>query len=146
MKNRKEILNRYYRGESSVEEERMLKQTYRQGMLPDEPILAYKSEETELPEELARQIRQKLRQRQTQRLRTWTISVGSIAALLVLLISLRSLLPLTEHPDELQLSDNLKKERFEEALRVIGHVLEEQQTPPVQKVLYEDHKLIITVE
>lgn len=45
----------------------------------------------------------------------------------------------------IQLSDNLKKERFENALRVLGNALEDEKTP-VQRVLYEDHNLIIAIE
>lgn len=45
----------------------------------------------------------------------------------------------------MSLSDHLKKERFENALRVIGEVLEEK-TPITQKILYEDNQLIIIIE
>lgn len=69
---------------------------------------------------------------------------GSVAALFILFFSLRELLPASQYAP-LQLSDNLKKERFENALRVIGSALEEKKFP-AQKILYEDHNLIIAVE
>lgn len=138
----KEILRRYYRGETTVEEERMLRAAYRSGALPDDPILAFGQKTAELPTGLEAGIRSSIRRRQHPRRLLWLTAAG-IAATLVLILSVRSLLP-GAHP-RLQLSDNLKKERFEEALRVIGNVLEEKQAP-AQKVLYEDNKLIIAIE
>lgn len=139
----KDILKRYYRGETTIEEERLLKALARQGELPDDPILAYKGKEKALPEEFLKEIQGKIRRQKHASARHLWITAAGIAAMLILIISLRSLLP---HPVEsLQLSDNIKKERFENALRVLGNILGET-SPPVQKVLYEDNKLIIAVE
>lgn len=138
----KEILKRYYRGETTVEEERTLRAAYRSGALPDDPVLAFGQNVAELPAGLEANIRTSIRRRRQPRRLVWLTASG-IAAMFVLILSVRSLLP--DPPSRLQLSDNLKKERFEQALRVIGNVLEEKQ-PPVQKVLYEDNKLIIAVE
>lgn len=144
MKDKDEILERYYRGESTVEEERSLKKAFRQGELADEPMLAFSRTPSLLQPELREKIRQNLHRRQQRRMSRWWITAGSIAAGLVLLIALRDFIPQTP-PEQMQLSDNLKKERFEDALRVIGNVLEEEK-PSVQRVLYEDHNLIISVE
>ena len=62
----------------------------------------------------------------------------------VLILSFRETFTTTPRPG-IQLSDNLKKERFENALRVLGNALEDEKTP-VQRVLYEDHNLIIAIE
>ena len=93
-----------------------------------------------LNEKLQRYIRQK-RQRKIRQL--W-ITAGSIAAMAVLILSFRETFTTTPRPG-IQLSDNLKKERFENALRVLGNALEDEKTP-VQRVLYEDHNLIIAIE
>lgn len=144
MEEQEKLLKRYYRGETTVEEERQLKSAYRKGQLTKEPMLAFRGLPAELPAGLTAKIQSDIRKRRSSSYRNlWMIS-GSIAASLILIVSLRSLIP---HPDNsnLQLSDNLKKERFENALRTIGNVLEEK-TVPTQKVLYEDNKLIITIE
>lgn len=144
MKEENDILKRYYQGESSVEEERMLKAAFRKGEFADEPMLAFQKKEQELPEGFMEKVRGNRPKHSVPRFRYWTITVASIAALLVLIISLRGLLPQSDSSC-LQLSDNMKKERFEKALQVIGDVLEEKSPQP-QKVLYEDNKLIITIE
>lgn len=145
MEDKDEIVKRYYQGESSLDEERKLKHAFRNGDLREEPMLAFQDETLSIPESLTLQIRQNLSKRQTKRLRSRCLLAGSAAAFLVLIISLRGLIPSTTDKTDLQLSDNLKKERFEDALRMIGNVLEEQ-TVPIEKVLYEDHKLIIAIE
>ena len=88
-----EVLKRYYKGETTLAEERELRSAWQRGELPGEPILTFTT---------------------------------------------------TPRPG-IQLSDNLKKERFENALRVLGNALEDEKTP-VQRVLYEDHNLIIAIE
>lgn len=138
-----EILKRYYQGATTIEEERLLKNLSRKGELPDDPILVYKGKGKALPEEFLKEIQGKISRQKHASARHLWITAAGIAAILVMIISLRSLLP---HPVEnLQLSDNIKKERFENALRVLGNILGET-SPPVQKVLYEDNKLIIAVE
>lgn len=144
MEDKNEILKRYYRGESTLEEERLLKEAYRQKELPDEPMLAFNQPQTVIPPEVLGKIRQNIRVNQQRRTGVLRVILGSIAASLILIVSFRSLIR-ENSPHQVQLSDNLKKERFEDALRVIGAVLEEEK-PDVQKVLYEDHKLIIAVE
>lgn len=139
-----ELLKRYYRGETTLEEERQLKNLYRKGELRDEPILAFKGQATKIPEDLTEKFRLKIQKEQKQTYRNrWAIGIG-IAASLILIISLRNLIPVQEN-SSLQLSNNLKKERFEDALRTIGSVLEEKKTD-LKQVLYEDNKLIITIE
>lgn len=142
MENQNEIMKRYYRGETTVEEERLLKAAFRQKNLPEEPVLAFAGEKTALPPDLSAKIQERIRRRHCTAIRR--ITAGSIAASLLLLVSLHSLRPGT--PDAgIQLSDNLKKERFEDALRLIGKALDDK-TQPERKVLYEDHNLIIAVE
>lgn len=144
MKADQTLLEKYYKGETTLEEERCLKEAWARGELADEPVLAFCRNIPSLPAELDRQIRSEISRRQSLRHRQRMLAIGSIAAVLVLLISLRGLMP-RQSEKNWQLSDNLKKERFEDALRTIGKVLEER-TPPEQKVLYEDHNLIIAVE
>ena len=129
-----EVLKRYYKGETTLAEERELRSAWQRGELPGEPILGLRG-----PME-QRYIRQK-RQRKIRQL--W-ITAGSIAAMAVLILSFRETFTTTPRPG-IQLSDNLKKERFENALRVLGNALEDEKTP-VQRVLYEDHNLIIAIE
>ena len=145
MKNSDQLIKRYYRGETSLKEEQELKAAWQRGEYPDDPALAFGCETVELPAGLSEKLEAGLRQRQSLHHRSsWWITAGSIAAMLVLILTFRGL---NRHPLEpsIQLTDNLKKERFEHALRTIGDVLQEK-TPQVQKVLYEDHKLIIAIE
>ncbi len=143
MKNRiNELVQRYYQGETSIQEERILKAAFHAGELPDDPALAYGGKQPLMPEGLMEKIQNNIHHKHHAKRRHRILTLGGIAALVLLIISIRSLLP-REEP--LQLSDNLKKERFEEALRVIGNVIDERN-PPIQKVLYEDNRLIIAVE
>lgn len=144
MKTDQTLLEKYYKGETTIEEERSLKEAWDRGELANEPALAFSRHIPPLPAELGRQIRSEISRRQSLQRRQRILAIGSIAAVLVLLISLRGLMP-RQTEKNWQLSDNLKKERFEDALRTIGNVLEER-TLPEQKVLYEDHNLIIAVE
>lgn len=144
MDNINEILERYYRGETTVEEERQLRAASRLGELPDDPMPAYQGRKSDMPAELLDRIQRDIHTRANHRRRNLRITLCSTAAILILIICLRGMLP-QPRIDNICLSDNMKKERFENALRVIGHVLEEN-TPPVQKVLYEDNKLIIAIE
>lgn len=138
-----DILKRYYRGETTIEEERLLKNLSRKGELPDDPIFAYEGKDKALPEELLKEIQEKIHRQKNASARPLWITAAGIAAMLILILSLQILLP--QPVDSLQLSDNIKKERFENALRVLGNILGET-TSPAQKVLYEDNKLIIAVE
>lgn len=137
-----EISDRYYRGESTLEEERELRAAYRNGQLQDDPALAIGTELQELPEGLIHNIQCRIKQRQKHSRHLRWYSLSGIAALLILIISIPGVLPRHNH---LQLSDNTKKERFEEALRVIGIVLEEKSCPK-EKILYEDDRLIIVTQ
>lgn len=146
MKDKKEdILKRYYQGETTIEEERLLKLSFRQGEFPDTPTLSCQGKNRELPESLMEKIQQRIHRKAMHNLRNRWITAAGIAAMVVLILSLRSLLPQSHLGEKLQLSDNIKKERFEDALRVLGNALGEQ-TPPIQKVLYEDSNLIIAIE
>lgn len=140
--NNDELLERYYRGETTVDEERQLRRLFEGGELPDEPMLAFRQGSQELPAGLEAKIRGEIHRRRSLRMQHRSLIVGGVAATVILILSLRSFLP---QPVYLQLSDNIKKERFENALRTIGNVLEEKN-PPVQKVIYEDNKLIISIE
>lgn len=139
-----EILERYYRGETTVEEERQLREASRLGELPDDPMPAYQGRKTDMPAGLLDRIQRDIHTRANHRRHNLRITLCSTAAILILIICLRGMLPQSS-VDNIHISDNMKKERFENALRVIGQVLEEN-TPPVQKVLYEDNKLIIAIE
>lgn len=140
-----EILTRYYRGEASLKEEQILKEAYRKGELSDNPVLAFGNLNAGIPEKLAGKINCAIQERRKCHIRHRVIlGVCAVAATLILILSLRMFLPEAAVSD-MQLSDNLKKERFENALRVIGNALEEKPTYN-EKVLYEDNKIIIAVE
>lgn len=144
MENIKDILERYYQGESSVAEERLLRDAHRKGELPDDPALSFRGRDIELPIDLQENIRSGIRKKRTNHLRYICITAGGIAAIAVLIIMMRSFHP--HKPQEsVQLSDNIKIERLEEALRVIGNVLEETTTTN-EKILYEDNNIVITIE
>ncbi|MEG0795320.1 MAG: hypothetical protein RR397_02245 [Odoribacter sp.] len=144
MENQKEILKRYYRGETTLQEEQSLREARRRGELPEEAVLDFRGTEAGLPESLTTSIRHRIRKSERRRIVYRWIAGGSVAAVFVLIISLRGLLPVAED-EGLSVSDHLKKERFENALQVIGNVLEGRIARP-QKVLYEDHHLIIAIE
>lgn len=137
-----EIVERYYRGETTIAEERALKKIYQQGGLKEEPMLSYRGEEMEIPSQLTWEIQTCIHRKSQFRLRQRILALSSVAALFGFIFFLRAFMPRQE---AIPLSDNLKKERFEDALRTIGNVIDEK-TPPVQRVLYEDNRLIIAVE
>lgn len=137
-----EIVERYYRGETTIAEERALKKIYQQGGLKEEPMLSYRGEEMEIPSQLTREIQTCIHRKSQFRLWQRILALSSVAALFGFIFFLRAFMPRQE---AIPLSDNLKKERFEDALRTIGNVIDEK-TPPVQRVLYEDNRLIIAVE
>lgn len=137
-----EIVERYYRGETTIAEERALKKIYQQGGLKEEPVLSYRGEDMEIPSQLTREIQTCIHRKSQFRLRQRILALSSVAALFGFIFFLRAFMPRQE---AIPLSDNLKKERFEDALRTIGNVIDEK-TPPVQRVLYEDNRLIIAVE
>ena len=134
-----EVLKRYYKGETTLAEERELRSAWQRGELPGEPILGLR-DPMEIPEGLNEKLQRYIRQKRQRKIRQLWITAGSIAAMAVLILSFRGTFTTTPRPG-IQLSDNLKKERFENALRVLGNALEDEKTP-VQRVLYEDHNLI----
>lgn len=138
-----EVLKRYYKGETTLAEERELRSAWQWGELPGEPILGLR-DPMEIPEGLNEKLQRNIRQKRQRKIRQLWITAGSIAAMAVLILSFRETFTTTPRPG-IQLSDNLKKERFENALRVLGNALEDEKTP-VQRVLYEDHNLIIAIE
>ena len=138
-----EVLKRYYKGETTLAEERELRSAWQRGELPGEPILGLR-DPMEIPEGLNEKLQRYIRQKRQRKIRQLWITAGSIAAMAVLILSFRGTFTTTPRPG-IQLSDNLKKERFENALRVLGNALEDEKTP-VQRVLYEDHNLIIAIE
>ena len=143
MDNIQDILKRYYRGETTLAEERYLKEEYRRGHLPEDPALSMKPVKELLPEGLYANIQQGICKRQQKHFRQLYLTAGSIAAMLILIIFIKgSFQPAFQ--SDLQVTDNMKRERFENALRTIGNILEEDH--PNEKVLYEDHKLIIAIE
>lgn len=141
MKETEDILKRYYQGETTLTEERLLKEKFARGELKNEPLLAFQGQE-QMPEEVITRIQTRIRQKQTQRHVPYAYWGIGIAATLILIIFLRGLL---SQPAPLPLSDNLKKERFEDALRIIGQVLDDP-IPKKQEILYEDNKFIISIE
>ena len=120
-----------------------LRSAWQRGELPGEPILGLR-DPMEIPEGLNEKLQRYIRQKRQRKIRQLWITAGSIAAMAVLILSFRGTFTTTPRPG-IQLSDNLKKERFENALRVLGNALEDEKTP-VQRVLYEDHNLIIAIE
>lgn len=143
MQTTKDLLEKYYRGETSLEEERELKKAYKNGLLPEDPSLSLQ-ESTNCPDGLQEQIRKEICQRNRKRIRH-IASLWTAAAICILVVAIKLLLPSVES-EELRLSDNIKRERLEDALRIVGKALEEKNTSPQEKVLYEDDKLIITVQ
>ena len=131
------------RSKTTLAEERELKSAWQRGELPGEPILGLRGP-MEIPEGLNEKLQRYIRQKRQRKIRQLWITAGSIAAMAVLILSFRETFTTTPRPG-IQLSDNLKKERFENALRVLGNALEDEKTP-VQRVLYEDHNLIIAIE
>lgn len=136
-----EILKRYYKGETTLAEEKFLKQEYRLGHLPEDPFLSVHPVRETLPAGLYTGIKQKIQNRKRRYLRQIYWTTGSIAATLILILFIKGSFQQPLHSD-LQLSDNMKRERFEDALRTIGHALEEKN----EQVLYENNHLIITIE
>ncbi len=137
-------LARYYRGESSLEDEQALKNAYRKGELPSEPALSYGGDTAPCPEEVFQAIRHGIGKRKTRHSRRIFQIAGGIAATLLLIIGLRAFLP-APSSTEIQLSEQVQRERFEDALRVIANVLNEQITGK-EKIVYEDNDLIIAIE
>ena len=88
------------------------------GRLPGEPILGLRGP-MEIPEGLNEKLQRYIRQKRQRKIRQLWITAGSIAAMAVLILSFRETFTTTPRPG-IQLSDNLKKERFENALRVLG--------------------------
>lgn len=140
----KNKLARYYQGVSSLEDEQSLKTAYRKGDLPSEPALAYRGNDTSCPAELLNSICHKIEKQRIRRSRRIFTIAGGIAATLLLLISLRSFFPTTASTS-VKLSEQTQRERFEDALRVIANVLNEQ-TSNYEKIVYEDNNLIIAIE
>ena len=79
MEKTEEIIKRYYRGETSIEEEKFLKAQYRSGHLKEDPFLSLSYPSLPLPSELNEKIRQAIRQQKKCALRRIYITVGSIA-------------------------------------------------------------------
>lgn len=139
----KNKLAKYYRGESSLEDEQSLKAAYRKGELPSEPALAYRGDATPCPAELLNHIRCHIEERQSRPFRHILPIAGGIAASLLLIVSLRVFLPAQDTP--IKLSEQTQRERFEDALRVIANVINEKTTGN-EKIVYEDKNLIIAIE
>ncbi len=138
-----DVLKRYYAGETSIEEERMLKDLYRKGELLSDPVFAY-GKEVELPKGLAGRINAGIHQRSKRRLYRKYLAASSVVACIILTVVAGRLLP-GSSASSIYLSDRTKMERFEEAMRVIGNVLEEK-TATGEKVLYEDQNFVIVME
>lgn len=137
----KVLQQRYYRGETSLTEEQQLRQAYRQGLLPNDPALCFGQKTETCPPEVLSAFHAKRKQNQPVSFRRIRTTVAGIAAILLLFLSLSALFE-TPVP---ALPDQLKRERFEEALRTIGQVLEEKPLRP-EKIIYEDKQLIIAIE
>lgn len=143
MDNIQDILKRYYRGETTLAEERYLKEEFRRGHLTEEPALSTGRFRRACPKVYMPAYGKAYGKRRQKHFRQLYLTAGSIAAMLVLIIFVKgSFRPAL--PSDLQVTDNIKRERFENALRTIGNILEEDR--PNEKVLYEDHKLIIAIE
>ena len=127
-----EVLKRYYKGETTLAEERELRSAWQRGELPGEPILGLRGP-MEIPEGLNEKLQRNIRQKRQRKIRQLWITAGSIAAMAVLILSFRETFTTTPRPG------------IENALRVLGNALEDEKTP-VQRVLYEDHNLIIAIE
>lgn len=140
----KDILKRYYRGETSLAEERFLKEEYRSGHLPEDPFLAFDAKEEPLPDELISKIRSGFSTRRQKHLRQIGVTIGSIAATALLILFLKGVFTSPVSPN-LQLTDSMKRERFENALQTIGSVLDDKASSQ-EKILYEDNHLIIAIE
>lgn len=97
-----------------------------------------------LPGGLAERIRQGFRVRRHRRTRRITAVFTGMAASLVLVLALeRTFAGFSS--GEVPLSDSVKRERLENALRTVGRVLEGKNGPG-EKILYEDSRLVIAIE
>lgn len=144
MDEQRSILKRYYRGETTLREEQELKKKFNAGELQEHPFLALKARRQECPAFVRENIRTAIYKRQKRARRHWIITAGSIAAIVILMISLRG----TLYPPSaasIQLSNNTKKERFEDAMYVIGNVIKSKPATN-EKILYEDSRIIISIE
>lgn len=140
----KNKLARYYRGESSLEDEQSLRSAYQKGELPSEPALGYRGDTTPCPPEVLHNIRYSIEKRRNCYTRRILKLSGGIAATLLLIVSLRIFLP-TPASVGIKLSEQTQRERFEDALQVIANILNEQ-TSNNEKIVYEDKNLIIAIE
>ncbi len=140
------LLKRYYQGDTSLDEEKQLRAMFKQGHFQDEKLLSIDNREIQIPPQTEAKIRQALQKRCHRKVRIHNLYTlaGSIAAIAILIFTIRGFLPSAD-TSQIILTDNMKKERFEDALRIIGNVLDEKH-PPIQQVLYEDNKLIIAIE
>ena len=112
-----EVLKRYYKGETTLAEERELRSAWQRGELPGEPILGLR-DPMEIPEGLNEKLQRNIRQKRQRKIRQLWITAGSIAAMAVLILSFRETFTTTPRPG-IQLSDNLKKERFENGGKLV---------------------------
>lgn len=138
------LLKRYYRGETTLGEEKQLKQSYKEGILPDDPVLCFGQESRKCPEKVLTAFRSEIRHKRDLQLRHMRIIAGSIAAAFILFFCFQGLHRLTS-ASAYRLSDHQKRECLEEALRTIGQVLQEKPAQP-EKVIYEDQQIIIAIE
>ena len=90
MDNIQDILKRYYRGETTLAEERYLKEEFRRGHLAEEPALSTGPVQEILPEGLYAGIRQGIRKRRQKHFRQLYLTAGSIAAMLILIIFVKA--------------------------------------------------------
>lgn len=145
MKGQDDILKRYYRGETSLEEERFLRQAFREGQLPEDPTLAFGNQSVEVPEQLMKNIRHTIRLQKAEHKRQIRIILGSMAACLLLLLCLKVFITPAYRQND-SLPDNIKRERFENAIRLIGEALEDPVPKKPEKIIYEDKDVIIAVQ
>lgn len=141
------LLEKYRQGASSLEEEKSLRKAFDAKAI-DEPMFAIRGKQMKAPASLQDAIQKKIEARKKAERRRFQIPVfisTGIAAAILLFFTFQ--IPQTEEidPKPLQLSDNLKRERFEDAIRIIGDVLGEEKASQ-EKVIYEDNDIIISVE
>ena len=138
----KNSLERYYQGVSTLAEEQVLKEQYRNGNLSEEQIFSFRGKHPELSIDLQLRITTAIHHKKRVKLRRHLLRVTSIAALLILSFFIREFV---SPPTLTPISDQQKKECFEDALLTIGRLLNETSCKE-QNVIYEDDYITIFVK
>ena len=135
------LLDKYYRSETSEEEEKLLKTGITEGedQLPEKDIFSYYASESELPGNLEENIFGKIEEKARKRnLRFMIYSITSVAATLALVITLYSGYRTGQ-------KNNRDFRMIERALYHVSETLQPEQEEPDMLVLWVDNNVEIIV-